>query len=100
MSGLTAPTDGSDTAATARVKMQYATVFGAIISLFIEWTEGNLGSDREAFVDHVSTMLLSSPLFDNGVQVVPSTGQPARTPRSNRLLNGSSWTSFLMSSLK
>lgn len=84
MSGFTAPPGDAGTAATARVKMQYATVFGAIISLFIEWTEGNLGSDRDAFVDHVSTMLLSSPLFDNAVQVVPSTGQPARTPRINR----------------
>lgn len=84
MSGFKAPTDDADTAATARVKMQYATVFGAIISLFIEWTEGNLGSDRDVFVDHVSTMLLSSPLFDNALQAVPSTGQPARTPRINR----------------
>ena len=84
MSGLTAPTDRADTAAAARVKMQYATVFGAIISLFIEWTEGNLGSDHDVFVDHVSAMLLSSPLFDNAVQAVPSTGQPARTPRISR----------------
>lgn len=81
MSGLRAPTDQADATATARVKMQYATVFGAIISLFIEWTEGNLGSDHDAFVDHVSAMLLSSPLF---VQVVPPTGQPARTPRISR----------------
>ncbi len=58
---LTAPIAGAD-AASAPVKMQYATVFGAIISLFIEWTEGNLGADQEAFVDHVTTMLLSSPL--------------------------------------
>lgn len=84
MTGLTAPTDRAGTAAAARVKMQYATVFGAIISLFIEWTEGNLGSDHDTFVDHVSAMLLSSPLFDNAVQAVPSTGQPARTPRISR----------------
>lgn len=81
MTGLTAPTGRAGTVAAARVKMQYATVFGAIISLFIEWTEGNLGSDHDVFVDHVSAMLLSSPLFDNAVQAVPSTGQPARTPR-------------------
>ncbi|WKG03951.1 TetR/AcrR family transcriptional regulator [Mycolicibacterium sp. HK-90] len=62
LGSLAAPTDRSGTD-PARVKMQYATVFGAIISLFIEWTEGNLGSDQEAFVDHVTTMLLSSPLF-------------------------------------
>ncbi|MFN6552354.1 TetR/AcrR family transcriptional regulator [Mycolicibacterium septicum] len=82
MGGLTAPTGGT----AARAKMQYATVFGAIISLFIEWTEGNLGSDREAFVDHVTTMLLSSPLFGGrgAVQAVPSAGHPARTPRINR----------------
>ncbi|BBX28071.1 TetR/AcrR family transcriptional regulator [Mycolicibacterium alvei] len=84
MSGVQAPNDEADTAATARLKMQYATVFGAIISLFIEWTEGNLGSDRDAFVDHVSIMLVSSPLFDDGIQPVPSTGQPARTPRISR----------------
>ncbi|CRZ16808.1 TetR/AcrR family transcriptional regulator [Mycolicibacterium neworleansense] len=65
LGGLTIPTDGPGTAAPARVKMQYATVFGAIISLFIEWTEGNLGSDQEAFVEHVTTMLLSSPLVDS-----------------------------------
>ncbi|NKZ10893.1 TetR/AcrR family transcriptional regulator [Mycolicibacterium septicum DSM 44393] len=82
MGGLTAPTGGT----AARAKMQYATVFGAIISLFIEWTEGNLGSDQEAFVDHVTTMLLSSPLFGGrgAVQAVPSAGHPARTPRINR----------------
>lgn len=82
MGGLTAPTGGT----AARAKMQYATVFGAIISLFIEWTEGNLGSDREAFVDHVTAMLLSSPLFGGrgAVQAVPSAGHPARTPRINR----------------
>ena len=84
MSGVQAPNDEADTAATARLKMQYATVFGAIISLFIEWTEGNLGSDRDAFVDHVSIMLVSSPLFDDSIQPVPSTGQPARTPRISR----------------
>ncbi|MCA4754287.1 TetR/AcrR family transcriptional regulator [Mycolicibacterium fortuitum] len=60
--GVTVPIGGAD-AATPSVKMQYATVFGALISLFIEWTEGNLGSDQEAFVEHVTTMLLSSPLL-------------------------------------
>ncbi|OBG89483.1 hypothetical protein A5699_13880 [Mycobacterium sp. E802] len=59
LEGIAAPTGR---AASPRVKMQYATVFGAIISLFIEWTEGNLGADLEAFVDHVTGMLLSSPL--------------------------------------
>lgn len=34
-------------------KMRYATMFGATISLFLEWTEGNLGSDRDAFVEYV-----------------------------------------------
>ena len=76
MGGLTAPTGGADTAATARVKMQYATMFGAIISLFIEWTEGNLGADVDAFVDHVSTMLLSSPLLNDAAQAVPPAGPP------------------------
>lgn len=82
--GSVAVPGAADDAASARTKMQYATVFGAIISLFIEWTEGNLGSDHEAFVDHVTTMLLSSPLFSDAAQPVPSSGQPARTPRINR----------------
>jgi hypothetical protein len=44
------------------LKMRYATMFGAIISLFLEWTEGNLGDDRAGFVDHVTTVLYASPL--------------------------------------
>lgn len=52
-----------DPEAGPRLRMQYATVFGALISLFIEWSEGNLGADRAAFVDYVTDMLLSSPLF-------------------------------------
>jgi AcrR family transcriptional regulator len=50
------PTDDSTTA-----KMRYATAFGAIISLFLEWTEGNLGDDRAAFVDHVTALITSLP---------------------------------------
>ncbi len=42
-------------------KMAYSTLFGALISLFLEWSEGNLGSDRDAFVDHVMSVLDSSP---------------------------------------
>lgn len=45
---------------SVRSKMRYATVFGSIISLFLEWTEGNLGDDRDAFVDHVTDVLLST----------------------------------------
>ncbi|MCG7607861.1 hypothetical protein BA059_22945 [Mycolicibacterium sp. (ex Dasyatis americana)] len=71
LTGGAAVAAGRADAASAPVKMQYATVFGAIISLFIEWTEGNLGSDQEMFVDHVTNMLLSSPLFGNDVQAVP-----------------------------
>ena len=41
-----------------RAKMRYATVFGAMISLFLEWTEGNLGDDRAVFVDHVIATVL------------------------------------------
>ncbi|ODR19286.1 TetR/AcrR family transcriptional regulator [Mycolicibacterium porcinum] len=63
LGGAAVPIGGADSKSSARVKMQYATVFGAIISLFIEWTEGNLGSDLEMFVEHVTTMLLSSPVF-------------------------------------
>ncbi|OBK52715.1 hypothetical protein A5656_24335 [Mycobacterium gordonae] len=61
LSGLT----DSAAADLPAVKMQYATMFGAIISLFIEWTEGNLGDDRCAFVDHVTDLLLASPLAAN-----------------------------------
>ncbi|MFI8976987.1 TetR/AcrR family transcriptional regulator [Nocardia asteroides] len=39
------------------VRMRYSAVFGALISLFVEWTEGNLGTDREAFVDHVTAVV-------------------------------------------
>lgn len=42
-------------------KMHYATVFGAIISLFLEWTEGNLGDNRAEFVDHVTAVLSAAP---------------------------------------
>ncbi|MCV7333536.1 MULTISPECIES: TetR/AcrR family transcriptional regulator [Mycolicibacterium] len=84
LTGGAAVATGRADAASAPVKMQYATVFGAIISLFIEWTEGNLGSDLEMFVDHVTAMLLSSPLFDKVIQPVPSSDQPARTPRISR----------------
>ena len=47
------------------LKMHYATMFGALISLFLEWTEGNLGDDRAAFVDHVIAVLSASPLSDS-----------------------------------
>lgn len=42
--------------------MHYATVFGAIIALFVEWTDGTFGDDRDAFVDHVIAVLQASPL--------------------------------------
>ena len=42
-------------------KMRYATAFGAIISLFLEWTEGNLGDDRAAFVEHVTALITALP---------------------------------------
>ncbi|MEU2257751.1 hypothetical protein [Nocardia xishanensis] len=34
--------------------MRFSALFGALISLFVEWTEGSLGADRRAFVDHVT----------------------------------------------
>lgn len=58
-----------------RIKMHYATTFGAIISLFVEWTEGNLGEDRAAFVDHVTDLLSSSPLAER-VAAAPLQGVP------------------------
>lgn len=42
--------------------MHYATVFGAVIALFVEWTDGTFGDDRDAFVDHVTGVLHASPL--------------------------------------
>ncbi|MBC7304012.1 MAG: TetR/AcrR family transcriptional regulator [Nocardia sp.] len=44
------------------VRMHFSALFGAMISLFVEWTEGNLGTDRHAFADHataVATKLMS-----------------------------------------
>ena len=40
------------------VRMRFSAVFGAIISLFVEWTEGSLGDDRDAFVRHVTWVVL------------------------------------------
>lgn len=44
------------------VRMHFSALFGAMISLFVEWTEGNLGTDRHAFAGHataVATRLMS-----------------------------------------
>ncbi|MFE3187759.1 TetR/AcrR family transcriptional regulator [Nocardia sp. NPDC059240] len=44
-----------------QIKMHFSAVFGALISLFVEWIEGNLGTDRDAFVRHacdVTTRLI------------------------------------------
>ncbi|MEV6071114.1 TetR family transcriptional regulator [Nocardia sp. NPDC052001] len=38
------------------VRMRFSALFGALISLFVEWTEGNLGTDRDAFVRHTTTV--------------------------------------------
>lgn len=46
--------------------MHYATVFGAVIALFVEWTDGTFGDDRDAFVDHVIAVLQASPLSPPG----------------------------------
>ncbi|MGW6425054.1 TetR/AcrR family transcriptional regulator [Nocardia sp. NPDC055053] len=40
-----------------KVRMRFSAVFGALISLFVEWTEGNLGTDRDAFVDHATEVV-------------------------------------------
>ncbi|MFE3987838.1 TetR/AcrR family transcriptional regulator [Nocardia tengchongensis] len=39
-----------------QLRMRFSALFGALISLFVEWTEGSLGADRDAFVRHVSTV--------------------------------------------
>lgn len=41
------------------VRMHFSAVFGALISLFVEWTEGSLGTDRDAFVRHVVSVVLT-----------------------------------------
>ncbi len=44
------------------VRMHFSALFGAMISLFVEWTEGSLGTDRDAFAGHataVATQLMS-----------------------------------------
>lgn len=46
---------------SAQTRMHFATLFGALISLFIEWTEGNLGKNRKAFAEHVTQLILASP---------------------------------------
>ncbi|MEE3853137.1 TetR/AcrR family transcriptional regulator [Gordonia sp. LSe1-13] len=46
---------------TVASKLRYATLFGSLISLFIEWSEGNLGTDRAVFVDHVMAQLERLP---------------------------------------
>ncbi|MFD6213800.1 TetR/AcrR family transcriptional regulator [Nocardia salmonicida] len=38
------------------VRMHFSALFGALISLFVEWTEGSLGTDRHAFASHVTTV--------------------------------------------
>ncbi|MEV6279456.1 TetR family transcriptional regulator [Nocardia sp. NPDC051832] len=38
------------------VRMHFSALFGALISLFVEWTEGSLGTDRDAFATHVTTV--------------------------------------------
>ncbi|MEV0251831.1 TetR family transcriptional regulator [Nocardia sp. NPDC050712] len=38
------------------VRMRFSALFGAMISLFVEWTEGGLGTDRDAFVRHVTAV--------------------------------------------
>ncbi|WP_405145433.1 hypothetical protein OG308_18030 [Nocardia salmonicida] len=38
------------------VRMHFSALFGALISLFVEWTEGSLGTDRNAFASHVTTV--------------------------------------------
>ncbi|MFD6397169.1 TetR/AcrR family transcriptional regulator [Nocardia sp. NPDC060249] len=39
-----------------RVRMRFSALFGALISLFVEWTEGSLGTDRDAFAGHVTAV--------------------------------------------
>ena len=55
------PAAGARVDESTPAKMRYATAFGAIISLFLEWTEGNLGDDRAAFVDHVTALITALP---------------------------------------
>ncbi|MFD3745301.1 TetR/AcrR family transcriptional regulator [Nocardia sp. NPDC058633] len=38
------------------VRMHFSALFGAMISLFVEWTEGSLGTDRDAFARHATAV--------------------------------------------
>lgn len=38
------------------VRMRFSALFGALISMFVEWTEGSLGTDRDAFASHVTAV--------------------------------------------
>ncbi|MEV0341829.1 TetR/AcrR family transcriptional regulator [Nocardia sp. NPDC050713] len=49
------------------VRMRFSALFGALISLFVEWTEGSLGTDRRAFVDHVTKV--AKQLIGSGIGV-------------------------------
>ncbi|WP_084478605.1 TetR/AcrR family transcriptional regulator [Nocardia jejuensis] len=40
------------------VRMRFSALFGALISLFVEWTEGSLGTDRDAFATHVTAVAI------------------------------------------
>ncbi|WP_280249595.1 hypothetical protein [Nocardia abscessus] len=46
--------NGSVTGNDATVR--FSALFGALISLFVEWTEGSLGTDRDAFASYVTAV--------------------------------------------
>nr|WP_276514829.1 TetR/AcrR family transcriptional regulator [Nocardia transvalensis] len=62
------------------VRMRFSGFFGAVISLFVEWTEGSLGTDRDAFVRHVAG--IAAPLLTaSGGPATRSADRSGRTAR-------------------
>lgn len=53
-----------------QVRMRFSALFGALISLFVEWTEGSLGTDRDAFIRHASSV---------ATQLIPQLRFPSTT---------------------
>lgn len=61
------------------VRMRFSALFGAMISLFIEWTEGSLGTDRDAFATH-ATAVATQLIAPQGAATQEG-GPPARAIR-------------------
>ncbi|MFE3543754.1 TetR/AcrR family transcriptional regulator [Nocardia sp. NPDC059177] len=68
-------------------RLRFSGLFGALISLFVEWTEGNLGTDRDQFVRHL--VEVTHTLTTAGTRSVGS-GADGAVPSPNGLPPSSS----------